>query len=189
MIAPGSLLLGYLVLLLAERVAELAVSTRNTRRALAAGGIEAGRGHYPGMVLFHALFLAACAVEPLLWQRTWPPAASLLALAAALLAMALRWWAVVTLGDRWSTRIVVLPGVPLVTGGPYRLLRHPNYVAVVVELLAVPLIGGAVLTATAATLGNLLLLAVRIPAEERALRAGGGGARPSRPSLPTRDVT
>jgi methyltransferase len=86
--------------------------------------------------------------------------------------MALRWWAVASLGRRWSTRIVVLPGRPLVTAGPYRFLRHPNYLAVVLELLAVPLIGGALVTAAVATLGNLALLAVRVRAEEAALGLG-----------------
>jgi methyltransferase len=167
--APRTLLLGYLALLLVERSAELIVSRRNARRALAAGGVEAGRAHYPALVLFHAAFLAACAAEPLLAPRAWPLAASVAALAAALLAQGLRWWAVSTLGPRWSTRIVVLPGAPPVTGGPYRLLRHPNYLAVAIELAAVPLIGGALFTAAAATIGNALLLAVRIPAEERAL--------------------
>ncbi len=187
--SPVTLLRGYLVLLLAERLVELVVSTRNARRSLAAGGVESGRGHYRVMVVFHAAFLAACALEPLLWPRVWPRAASLAALGAALLAMALRWWAVATLRGRWSTRIVVLPGAALVTGGPYRLLRHPNYLAVLVELLAVPLIGGAVITAVLATLGNLLLLAVRIPAEERALGVGWPGAHPGRPAPPPRDVT
>jgi methyltransferase len=167
--APRTLLLGYLALLLVERSAELVVSRRNARRALAAGGVEAGRAHYPALVLFHAAFLAACAAEPLLAPRAWPRAASIAALAAALLAQGLRWWAVSTLGPRWSTRIVVLPGASPVIGGPYRLLRHPNYLAVAIELAAVPLIGGALFTAAAATIGNALLLAVRIPAEERAL--------------------
>ena len=96
---PGALLHGYLVVLLAERAVELLVSTRNTRRALAAGGVEAGRGHYPAMVLFHAAFLAACAVEPLLWPRRL--AARRLAGRARPGAAApglLRWWAVATLG-------------------------------------------------------------------------------------------
>jgi methyltransferase len=180
---PVHLLHGYLVLLVAERLVELVLSTRNARRILAAGGIEAGRGHYRAMVLFHAAFLAACAVEPLLWPRAWPPAVSLAALLLALLAMALRWWAVASLGGRWSTRIVVLPGAAPVVGGPYRHLRHPNYLAVVVELLAVPLLGGAVVTAVVATVGNALLLAVRIPAEERALGAGWAEALASRPRL------
>ncbi len=190
---PAALLHGYLVLLAAERLVELRVSTRNARRLLAAGGVEAGRGHYPAMVVFHAAFLAACALEPLLLPRAWPAAASLAALAAALLAQGLRWWAVASLGGRWTTRVVVLPGAPPATGGPYRWLAHPNYLAVALELAAVPLIGGAVLTAAAATLGNAALMAVRIPAEERALGAawarafgragpaagpGPGGGRP-----------
>ncbi|HSM93982.1 MAG TPA: isoprenylcysteine carboxylmethyltransferase family protein [Anaeromyxobacteraceae bacterium] len=167
--APRTLLLGYVALLLVERSAELIVSRRNARRALAAGGVEAGRGHYPALVLFHATFLAACAAEPILAPRPWPLTASIAALAAALVAQGLRWWTVSTLGPRWSTRIVVLPGATPVTGGPYRFLRHPNYLAVAVELAAVPLIGGALFTAAAASIGNSLLLAVRIPAEERAL--------------------
>ncbi len=171
----AALLHGYLVLLAAERAAELVVSSRNARRALAAGGVEVGRGHYPAMVLFHAAFLLACAAEPVLWPRPWPTAAAVAALSAALLAQGLRWWAILTLGRRWSTRIIVVPGAPPVVSGPYRLLAHPNYLAVALELLAVPLIGGALVTAVLATLGNAALLAVRIPAEERAL--GRGWAR------------
>jgi methyltransferase len=169
---PTTLLHGYLVLLAAERAVELAVSRRNARRALAAGGVEAGRGHYPAMVIFHTSVLLACAVEPILWPRTWPMTAAVAALMAAVLAQALRWWAIATLGGHWSTRIIVMPGAPPVVGGPYRLLAHPNYLAVAVELLAVPLIGGALVTAALATLGNGLLMAIRIPAEERALGLG-----------------
>jgi methyltransferase len=166
---PAALLHAYLLLLLAERGVELAVSSRNARRCLAAGGLERGRGHYPAMVAFHAAFLVACAAEPVLWPRPWPGAWSLAALGAALLSQGLRWWAVAALGPRWSTRIVVVPGLPPVRRGPYRLLRHPNYLAVALEVLAVPLIGGAVATAALASAGNAWLLAVRIPAEERAL--------------------
>lgn len=169
---PTTLLHGYLVLLAAERLAELVVSRRNARRALAAGGFEAGRGHYPVMVLFHISVLLACAAEPVFWPRPWPMPAAVAALTAALLAQALRWWAIATLGGRWSTRIIVLPFAPPVVGGPYRLLAHPNYLAVAVELLAVPLIGGALVTAALATLVNGLLLAIRVPAEERALGLG-----------------
>jgi methyltransferase len=172
---PSALLHGYLVLLVAERALELVVSRRNARRALAAGGVEAGRGHYPVMVLFHSAFLLACVAEPILWPRHWPMAIAVAALAAALLAQGLRWWAIATLRGRWSTRIIVLPGAPPVVGGPYRILAHPNYLAVAVELLAVPLIGGALVTAVVATLGNAALLAIRIPAEEQAL--GGGWAQ------------
>jgi methyltransferase len=170
--APATLLRVYLALLVIERIVELIRSERNARRSLAAGGVEAGRGHYPVMVLFHAGFIAACAAEPSLLPRLWPMAASLVALVLAFLAQGLRWWAVTTLGPRWTTRIVIVPGAAPVSGGPYRFLRHPNYLAVVLELLAVPLIGGAVVTAVLATVGNALLLAVRIPAEESALGVG-----------------
>lgn len=179
---PAHLLHAYLVLLAAERLVELRLSSRNAARALAGGGVEAGRGHYPAMVLFHAAFLAACALEPLLRPRPWPLAASLAALLAALLAQGLRWWAIRSLGGRWTTRIVVVPGAAPVTGGPYRLLAHPNYLAVAVELLAVPLVGGALLTAALATLGNALLLSVRIPAEERALGEAWARAFSRRPA-------
>jgi methyltransferase len=163
----------YLVLLAAvaaERVVELALSARNARRALGRGAVEAGRGHYPAMVTFHALFLASCAAEALAHPAP-PPRAAWLAVAAAAGAQGLRWWCVATLGDRWCTRILVLPGSPPVTRGPYRFLRHPNYVAVCVELAALPLAYGSWRTALAFGVGNAALLAVRIPAEERALGA------------------
>lgn len=164
--AIGAALLGLVVL---ERGVELLVSTRNARRALAQGGVEVGRGHHRALVAFHAAFLLSCAVEPWLLPRPWPRAATLIAGGAVVAAQALRWWAVASLGPRWSTRILVLPGAPPVVGGPYRFLRHPNYLAVTVELAALPLALGAVFTAALASLGNAALLSVRIPAEERAL--------------------
>ena len=194
--ATTLLLFAALAGLMLERLVELAVSSRNTRRARAAGAVEVGRGHYPVMVLFHSAFLVGCAVEPILLPRPWPLAAALTALAAALLAQGLRWWAVASLGGRWTTRVLVRPGAPPVVTGPYRWLRHPNYLAVAVELLAVPLIGGALQTALLATAGNALLMAVRIPAEERALgpawsaafgakrRGPHGPAGPARPHGP-----
>jgi methyltransferase len=187
MVDSTQLLHGYLVLLAAERVLELMVSRRNVRRSLAAGGVEMGWRHYPAMVAFHTAVLLACVVEPILLPRPWPLPAAIAAITVALLAQALRWWAIATLGRRWSTRIIVLPGAPPVVGGPYRLMAHPNYLAVAVELLAVPLIGGALVTAALATLGNAILMALRIPAEERALgvawarafgRAPSPGSRP-----------
>ena len=169
--SPPAIGLGLLALVALERCVELLVSTRNARRALARGGVELGRGHYPAMVLFHALFLLACAVEPWLLPRAWPRALTLTCAALVLAAQALRWWAVATLGPRWSTRIVVLPGAPPVVGGPYRWLRHPNYLAVVIELLALPLALGAPWTAVLGSIAYAVLLAGRIPAEERALGA------------------
>ena len=167
----AALYLGLLLLLGCERGAELVVSRRNARRALAAGGVETGRRAYAVMVAVHALFPLACAAEVLLLARPFPGAAGFAALAVALGAQGLRWWAVATLGERWSTRIVALPGAPPVTGGPYRFLRHPNYLAVVLEMAAVPLIHGAWLTAAVFSALNAALLSHRIPAEERALGA------------------
>lgn len=159
----------FLALLGLERVLELVLSKRNARHAFARGGVEVGRGHYPFMVLFHTGFLAACALEPWLAGRPFPGVAGLVALGVALGAQALRYWAILTLGWRWNSRIIVVPGMAPVTGGPYRWVRHPNYVAVVLELAAVPLVHGAWVTALVFSLGNALLLRVRIRAEERAL--------------------
>ncbi len=181
--SPPAIGLGLLALVALERAVELLVSARNARRALARGGVELGRGHYPAMVVFHALVLVACAVEPWVLPRPWPRAVTLGAGAAVICAQGLRWWAVATLGPRWSTRIVVLPGAPPVVGGPYRFLRHPNYLAVVIELAALPLALGAVWTAAVATVVNAALLSVRIPAEERALGAAWAAAFEGRARL------
>ncbi|MCK6530458.1 hypothetical protein L6R50_23845 [Myxococcota bacterium] len=165
---------GYLALLALvglERLAELRVSSAHARRTLARGGVEVGRRHYAGMVALHSLFLPACAVEALLLRRPPPPGLGRAALAGAALAQALRWWAVASLGERWTTRIVVLPGAPPVRRGPYRWMKHPNYLAVVLEVACLPLVRGAWRTAAAFSLANAAVLAVRIPAEEAALGA------------------
>jgi methyltransferase len=167
--ASVPLYLGFLCLLACERGAELLVSRRNARKALAAGGVETGRRAYAVMVVVHALFPIACAGEVLALRRPFPGAPGFVALTVTLGAQALRWWAISTLGWRWSTRIIVVPGATPVTGGPYRFLRHPNYLAVVLEMVSVPLTHGAWLTALVFSALNAALLAVRIPAEERAL--------------------
>lgn len=165
----------YVVLIAAvvvERVAELVVSQRNASWALKQGGVETGRAHYPPMVLLHSGLLAACVIEVLVGDRPFLPALGWPMLALVLAAQALRWWCITTLGRRWNTRIVVIPGLPLVEAGPYRRLRHPNYVAVVVEGIALPLVHCAWITAVAFTVLNaVLLLRFRIPAEERALES------------------
>jgi methyltransferase len=173
----------WLALLAGGRGVELAVSSRNARRALARGGIESGRGHYPAMVVLHAAFLVSCAAERLLLPVRWPIAAAAAALAAGVAAQALRWWAIAALRGRWSTRIVVVPGEPPVTGGPYRFLRHPNYLAVAVELAAAPLVFGAWRTALVFSAANAALLAIRIRAEERALGPRWEAAFAGRPRL------
>lgn len=173
----------YLALLAAERVVELAVASRNGRRARAAGAVEAGRGHYDAMVALHALFLAGCAAEPLAFPAAWPLPVRLGALAAAMGAQALRWWSIRSLGGRWTTRVLVVPGAPPVRRGPYRLLRHPNYAAVAVEGLAAPLVLGAWRTAIAFTAANAVLLAIRIRSEEAALGPAWAAAFDGTPRL------
>jgi len=155
----------------AARLAELRLASGNRRLLLARGAVEAGAGHYPAMVALHAAWLAACPAEVwLLRPPLVPPlAAAMLVLLAG--AMALRYWVIATLGGRWTTRILVLPGIPPVATGPFRYLRHPNYLAVAVEILALPLVHTAWITALVFTAANAALMAVRIPAEERALAA------------------
>jgi methyltransferase len=181
MVTRHALFFGFMGLLALERGLELVLSRRNAQRAFARGGVETGQGHYRVMVVFHTLFLAACVLEVLWLRRPFPGALGWAALAGALLAQGLRYWAIATLGERWNSRIIVVPGLAPVTGGPYRLLRHPNYVAVILELLCVPLIHGAWLTALVFTLGNALLLRVRIRAEEAALGAPWRQAFEGRP--------
>lgn len=171
MVSSAAAYLGLLGLLGAERLVELRLSRRNAARALAQGGFETGQGHYRVMVVLHALFLVSCGAEVLGLGRAFPGAWGYGALAVALLSQALRYWAITSLGERWNTRIIVVPGLAPVTRGPYRFLRHPNYVAVVAELAAVPLLHGAWVTALVFSLANLLLLRVRIRAEEVALGA------------------
>ena len=170
----------YLVLLgavAAERLAELVVSARNARWSFARGGAEHGRGHFPAMVTLHTALLVGCAVETVLADRPFLPALGWAALVAALASQVLRWWCIAALGPRWNTRVIIVPGLPLVSSGPYRWLRHPNYVAVVVEGLALPLVHTAWVTALVFTVLNAMLLGwFRIPAEERALGLAPRGA-------------
>lgn len=157
-----------------ERLLELVVSARNARWSFAHGGVESGRGHFPAMVALHTGLLVACLAEAYLADRPFLPWLGWPALALVVASQALRWWCITTLGPRWNTRVIVVPSLPLVTGGPYRWLRHPNYVAVVVEGLALPLVHTAWVTALAFTVLNaVLLLRFRIPAEERALELAG----------------
>ncbi len=166
-------MVGWLLLMVAlvaaQRLAELALAGRNRRRLLARGAREYGAGHYPLFVVLHTCWLACWLTEGL--ARGGAPAALWpLWLGLFLAAQGIRYWCIVTLGPRWNTRILVLPGVPPVRRGPYRFLRHPNYLAVSAEIVCGPLIFGAWATALAAGVADAwLLLAVRIPAEEEAL--------------------
>jgi methyltransferase len=162
----------YVVLVLAvglERLFELVVAKRNLAWALERGGVETGFGHYPVMVVLHTALLVGCIVEVLALDRPFVPALGWPMVVLVLAAQGLRWWCIRTLGPQWNTRVVIVPGLPLVGGGPYRFLRHPNYVAVVVEGLALPLAHSAWLTAVVFTVANAALLTVRIRTEARAL--------------------
>ena len=160
----------YVVLIVAvalERLAELVVSRRNLAWAMRRGGREHGFGHFPFMVVLHTGLLVACLVEAA--HRSFIPALGWLMFAVVVLAQALRWWCIITLGPRWNTRIIVIPGLPLVQRGPYRRLSHPNYVAVVLEGIALPLVHTGWITAVVFTVVNAGLLRVRISAENAAM--------------------
>lgn len=153
-----------------ERLAELIVSQRNAAWSMRQGGRETGQGHYRFMVILHSGLLVAMLLEAFVLRRSDVPAVlawSMLTLVIA--AQILRWWCITALGRRWNTRVIVVPGLAPVTRGPYRLLSHPNYVAVVVEGAALPLIHGAWITALTFTLLNAGLLTVRIRVENDAL--------------------
>jgi methyltransferase len=160
-----------LCLIACERVAELVVSARHAKRLLARGGVEYGSGHFPVMIAAHVALIAGCVVEPLLGHRAFVPALGWTMLAVTVAANALRWWCIGTLGSRWTARVIVLPGAPLVRSGPYRRFGHPNYVAVIIEGFALPLSGSAWITACGFTVLNAAVLAVRIRCETRALAA------------------
>jgi methyltransferase len=168
-----------------ERLAELVVSTRNARWSVERGGVESGRGHFPPMVALHTALLVACLVEVLAADRPFVAWLGWPMLVLALASQALRWWCITSLGPRWNTRVIVVPGLAPLTRGPYRFLRHPNYVAVVVEGFALPLVHTAWTTALAFTVLNaVLLLGFRLPAENRALASlpspAPGGTRTPR---------
>jgi methyltransferase len=160
-----------LSLICLERVAELVVSQRHAAAGLARGGTEAGAGHFPAMVALHAALIAGCWIEPIAAHRAFIPALGYPMMAVVVAANALRWWCISTLGPRWTARVIVLPGEPLVRSGPYRWFAHPNYAAVIIEGAALPLAGSAYITATVFTVLNAVLLTVRIRCEARALTA------------------
>jgi methyltransferase len=154
-----------------ERLAELVVAKRNLTRSLTMGGRESGFSHYPFMVVLHTGLLAGCLLEVWLGDRPFQPVLGWPMLAFVVASQALRWWCIRTLGHQWNTRIVVVPGLTRVTSGPYKLFSHPNYVAVVVEGFALPLIHSAWITAATFSVLNAGLLAVRIRAENNALKS------------------
>ncbi|MEO3861540.1 isoprenylcysteine carboxyl methyltransferase family protein [Acrocarpospora sp. B8E8] len=165
--------MGYTLLVLlvgVERLAELVVARRNERWSRERGAVVSGQGHYPWMVALHTGLLAGCLIEVAAADRPFLPWLGWPMLALVVAAQGLRWWCIATLGPQWNTRVIVVPGMPLVTGGPYRWMRHPNYVAVAVEGAALPLTHTAWVTALIFTVANAVLMVVRIRCEEAALR-------------------
>ncbi len=165
-----------ILLVALERLAELIYATRNTRALLARGATEVGRAHYPLLVLLHAAWLVCLIVflpRPATLHWAW--------LGFFLCLQLFRLWILASLGPWWTTRILTLPGAPLVRTGPYRFVRHPNYLVVVGEIASLPLAVGEVTVAIVFSILNAAVLALRIAVEERALsqRRDRTGAQPS----------
>lgn len=158
-------MLAYLILGLVtlSRLAELPIASANTRRLIAAGGHEIAAGHYPAIVALHAAWLGA------LWWLAPGRPVSLPFLAAFGLVEVARIWTLQTLGKRWTTRIIVVPGETLVRRGPYRFVNHPNYVVVIAEIALLPLVFGLWQVALIFSALNAAMLTVRIRAENQAL--------------------
>jgi methyltransferase len=157
------------VLVALERLAELVVSKPNAAWSLAHGGVESGFSHYPPMVVLHTGLLAGALLEAYTRRPHVPSALAWSMLVLVVLSQALRWWCIATLGRQWNTRVIVVPGLAPVRRGPYAVLPHPNYVAVVVEGIALPLVHACWITAVVFTVLNAVLLTVRIRVENAAL--------------------
>lgn len=160
----------FILLTALERGVEVILSLRNAAWSFRHGGVEAGRGHFPFMVLLHTSFLVGCIAEPWLLDRPFIPALAVPMFGLAMACQGLRWWVIATLGRRWNTRVIVVPGLPRINTGPFRYLDHPNYLAVVLEGIALPLMHSAWITALVFTVCNAVLLRVRIDVEEQALQ-------------------
>lgn len=156
-------------LIVLERLVELVLTERNSRRLRARGGYEAGQAHFPAMALLHTGLLVAAPLEVWWLGRPLIPALAIPMLLVLVFTMMLRYWAILTLGDRWTAKVFVVPGESPVAGGPYRFLRHPNYLAVILEVAAFPLVHSAWITALVVSVGNALVLRTRIRVEEEAL--------------------
>ncbi|ANE80382.1 hypothetical protein A7U43_14665 [Mycobacterium adipatum] len=159
----------FIALIGAERLVELVVSRRNATWSFARGGREFGRGHYPVMVGMHAALLLSCVAEVFFAHRPFIPALGWPMVAVVAASTAVRWWCATTLGKHWNPRLIIVPGAELVRSGPYRWVHHPNYMAVAAEVVALPLVHSAWLTAIVFTIANAAVLRVRISAENRAL--------------------
>jgi methyltransferase len=164
-----------LALVTLQRLGELVVSRHNTRELMARGAAELAPGHYPLIVAVHAAWLLS------LWVLGHDQPVNAIALAIYLVVQAFRFWVLWTLGSRWTTRIIVVPGEPLVSTGPYRYLSHPNYAVVAAEIAVLPLVLYLPWVAAIFTVLNAAVLAIRIRAENRALEASRSTTKPGAP--------
>jgi methyltransferase len=153
----------------AQRLVELVVAKRNQRWSMTRGAVEFGAGHYPVMVVLHSALLIGCLLEPTFLHRPFIPVLGWTMLAVLVTAQGMRVWCIAALGHQWNTRVIVIPGAERVTGGPYRLFAHPNYLAVVAEGIALPLVHTSWITAAVFTTLNVPLLAARIDVENAAM--------------------
>ncbi|WP_368736063.1 isoprenylcysteine carboxyl methyltransferase family protein [Ectobacillus ponti] len=158
----------FFLFVLLQRLLELFIAKRNERVMRQRGAFEFGQGHYKYMVMLHVSFLLAVLLEVTLFGRSESPLWPVL-LAGFVAVQLLRAWAILSLGAFWNTKIIVLPGAEVVAKGPYKYIRHPNYMVVIVEFLLIPLLFQAYFTAVLFSILNVLLLRVRIRAEEKAL--------------------
>jgi methyltransferase len=159
-----------LALVTLQRLGELVLARHNTQDLMARGAVEVGAGHYPLLVAMHAAWLVA------LWVYGYEQPVDPILLIAFIGLQGLRWWVLTTLGPRWTTRIIVLPGAPRVVDGPYRYVAHPNYLVVAAEIALLPLALHLPLLALIFSALNAAMLAIRIRAESTALAAIGGPA-------------
>lgn len=154
-----------------ERLIEVRVAERNRAVSTSHGGVEFGTAHYPVMVVLHVGLLVGCLAEPVLLHRNFIPALGWPMLAIVVASQALRWWCITTLDYQWNTRVVVIPGARRITDGPYRFIPHPNYVAVIAEGIALPLVHTAWVTALVFSMLNAGLLSARVKVENAALQS------------------
>ncbi len=154
-------------LVVCERLAELVISARNQKRLIASGGIEIGAAHYPYMVLLHVAWMGAIVA----WVAAGDVRVSAPMVVAHVLVELARVWVMTSLGPYWTTRIITVPDAPLIARGPYRFVRHPNYVVVTIEIALLPVALGAWWIALLFSILNALMLRVRIAAENEALAA------------------
>nr|MDH3075344.1 isoprenylcysteine carboxyl methyltransferase family protein [Bacillus velezensis]MDH3107177.1 isoprenylcysteine carboxyl methyltransferase family protein [Bacillus velezensis]MDH3138665.1 isoprenylcysteine carboxyl methyltransferase family protein [Bacillus velezensis] len=158
----------FIMLLAAQRIAEMIVAWRNEQKVKKQGAVEYGEGHYPFLVLMHVLFFVSLTAEVAAFQKTLSPRWAAI-ICIILFVQGIRYWALLSLGRYWNTKILVVPDAELVRKGPYRWMKHPNYAVVILEFIFLPLLYGAYWTLFLFSILNACMLAVRIRAEEKAL--------------------